>query len=107
MGDGGTTLRAEDAVDSEAGGTLARPALGGALNSQLVLRDDSDEGYNKVNNCVSSGVFTQLTVGRASLTLAVIAVIIGSNQRCVNVHGVRDGFAEAVSGERHCVWILY
>ena len=45
----------------------------------------------------------QLTVGRATLALAVIAVVIGSDQRGVNVHGIRDGFAEAVSGERHCV----
>jgi hypothetical protein len=33
--------------------------------------------------------------------LAVVTVIIGSDQRSVNVHGVRDGFAKAVSGKRH------
>lgn len=78
VSNGGTTLRAEDAVDSEAGRTLASPALGGTVDSQLVLGDDSDEGYTKVNNCFSPGVLPQLTVGRATLTLAVIAVIITS-----------------------------
>lgn len=102
MGNRGATLRAEDTVDSEAGGTLASPALGRTVNGQLVLGDDSDESYNKVNICISPRVFPQLTVGRATLALAVIAVIIGSDQRGVNVHGIRDGFAKAVSGERHC-----
>lgn len=84
MGDRGATFRAEDAVDGEARGTLASPALGRTVDGQLVLGDDSDE-----------------RVGRATLALTVIAVIVGSDQRCVNVHGVRDGFAKAVSGERH------
>lgn len=102
MGDRGATLRAEDAVDGEAGGTLASPALGRTVDGQLVLWDDSDESYNQVNNCNFHQVLPQLTVGRATLALAVIAVIVGSDQRGVNVHGVRDGFAKAVSGERHC-----
>jgi hypothetical protein len=33
--------------------------------------------------------------------LAVITVVIGGDEGCVHVHGVRDGFAEAVSGKRH------
>lgn len=37
------TLGAEDAVDSVAGGTLTSPALGGAIDGQLVLGDDGDE----------------------------------------------------------------
>ena len=53
VGDRGTTLRAEDTVDGEAGGTLSSPALGGALDSQLVLGDNSDKSYKKVNNCIS------------------------------------------------------
>lgn len=101
MGDRGATLRAEDAVDGVAGGTLASPALSRAVDGQLVLGDDSDESYNKVNNCISPRILPPLTVGRATLALAVIAVIVGSDQRCVNVHGIRDGFAKAVSGERH------
>lgn len=103
MSDGGTTLGAEDAVDSMAGRTLASPALDGTGDIQLFLGDDSDERYDEVNNQVSPTDFTRLTVGRATLALAVIAVVIGSDQRSVNVHGVRDGFAEAVSGERHGV----
>lgn len=102
MGDRGTTLRTEDAVDGEARRALASPALGRTVNGQLVLGDDSDESYNKVNNCISPQVLPQLTIGRATLALAVITVVIGSDQRCVNVHGIRDGFAKAVSGERHC-----
>lgn len=47
MSDRGTTLRAEDAVDSVAGGTFASPALGGTLDSQLVLGDNSYECYTK------------------------------------------------------------
>lgn len=89
-------------MDGEAGGTLTSPALGRTVDGQLVLGDDSDESYNNVNNCILTRVLAQLTVGRATLALAVIAVIIGSDQRCVNVHGVRDSFAKAVSGERHC-----
>lgn len=102
MGDRGATLGAEDTVDGEAGGTLTSPALGRTVDGQLVLGDDSHESYNKVNICVSPQVLSQLTVGGATLALAVIAVIVGSDQRCVDVHGVRHGFAKAVSGERHC-----
>lgn len=47
MGDRGATLRAKDAVDGKAGGTLASPALGRTVDGQLVLGDDSDESYNK------------------------------------------------------------
>lgn len=43
MGNGGTTIRAEDAVDGVAGATLTRPSLGGAVDGQLVLGDNSDE----------------------------------------------------------------
>jgi hypothetical protein len=44
VSDGGTALRAEDAVDVHAGRSLACPALGGAGDGQLVLGDDNDEG---------------------------------------------------------------
>lgn len=43
VGDGGATLRAEDAVDGVAGATLTSPALGGAVEGQLILGDNSDE----------------------------------------------------------------
>ena len=45
MSDWGTTLKAEDAVHSVAGGAFSSPALDGTLDSQLVLGDDSDERY--------------------------------------------------------------
>lgn len=50
MSNGGTTLRAEDAVNSMAGRALASPALDGAGDIQLFLGDNSDERYDKVNN---------------------------------------------------------
>lgn len=44
----------------------------------------------------------RLTVGRAGLTLAVIAVIIGSEEGLFSVlDGVSDSLAKAVTGERH------
>ena len=103
MSDWGTTLGAEDAVDSVTGRTLASPALDRTGDLQLFLGDNGDKGYDKVNNWAYLETMKLLTVGRATLALAVIAMIIASDQRGVNVHGVRDGFAEAVSGERHCV----
>lgn len=44
----------------------------------------------------------RLTVSRSALTLAVITVVIAHNIGLVNVNSVRDSFAEAVTGERHC-----
>ena len=41
------------------------------------------------------------TVGRATLTLAVIAVVIGRGKRLVDVDRVGDGLAETVSGDGH------
>ena len=44
----------------------------------------------------------RLTVGRAGLTLAVIAVIIGSEEGLFGaLDGVSDSLAKAVAGERH------
>jgi hypothetical protein len=57
MSNGGTTLRAEDAVNSMAGRALASPALDGAGDIQLFLGDNSNERYDKVNNGVSPGDF--------------------------------------------------
>lgn len=45
VGDGAAALGAEDAVDVLAGGALASPGLGGALDGELVLGDDDDEGW--------------------------------------------------------------
>lgn len=42
-----------------------------------------------------------LTVGRAGLALAVVAVVIARNQWGVDVNAVCDGLAEAVTGEDH------
>lgn len=41
------------------------------------------------------------TVGRARLALAVVAVVVAGNDWRVDVNGVRDRFAQAVSGENH------
>lgn len=41
------------------------------------------------------------TVGRATLALAVIAVVIAGQKRGINVDGVGNRLAEAVSRERH------
>lgn len=41
------------------------------------------------------------TVGRAALTLAVIAVVVTDERGLVDVDGVRDGLAETVSAENH------
>ena len=46
VGDRRATLGAEDAVDGVAGGALASPALGGAVDGQLVLGDDRNQGYS-------------------------------------------------------------
>lgn len=43
------------------------------------------------------------TVGRTSLTLAVIAVIVTCDKRLLDVNRVSDCFAETVTSERHCV----
>lgn len=43
----------------------------------------------------------RLTVGRARLALAVVAVVIGRDERGVDVDRVRDGLAEAVAFENH------
>lgn len=45
VGNGRATLGAEDAVDGVTGAALASPALGGAVDGQLVLGDNSDQGY--------------------------------------------------------------
>lgn len=41
------------------------------------------------------------TVGRTTLTLAVVAVIVGSDEGLVDLDGVGDRLAEAVSVHRH------
>lgn len=41
------------------------------------------------------------TVGRTTLTLAVVAVVISRNGRLVDVDRVSDSFAQTVTGERH------
>lgn len=46
------TLRAENAVDSVAGGALARPLLGRTVDGQLVLGNDRDQSYLGVSNYI-------------------------------------------------------
>lgn len=45
---------------------------------------------------------TSRTVGRTTLSLAVIAVVVGRNSRLVDVRRVFDSFAKTVTGKRHC-----
>lgn len=45
MSDGGATIRAEEAPDGLSRGALALPLLDGAVDSELVLGDDGDEGW--------------------------------------------------------------
>jgi hypothetical protein len=42
-----------------------------------------------------------LTVGRARLALAVVAVVVAGEEGSVDVSRVGDGLAETVSSERH------
>lgn len=85
VGDGGATLGAEETVDDLSGGALgAGVGLDGAVDGELVLENDSDEG-----------------VGRTALALAVVAVVVADKERCLHVHRVGGGLAEAVSGNRH------
>lgn len=129
MGDGRAALAAEDAVHGLAGGAHAGPALGGAGDGHLVLLEDSDEGWAVLagfgEGC--SRWRAGLTVGRAALALAVIAVVysllsvlavsvesgeeergeegratVAGDERRVLVDGVLHLAAEAVTRESHC-----
>lgn len=46
-----------------------------------------------------------LTVGRAGLALAVIAVVVSGDDRRINIDGIGDRLAETVAGERHFDWM--
>jgi hypothetical protein len=46
---------------------------------------------------------TGRTVGRTGLALAVIAVVVGSNEGLVNLGLVGDSTTETVSSQRHFV----
>jgi hypothetical protein len=85
VGDGRTALAAEETVDNVTGRALgARVGLDRAVNGELVLLDNSNE-----------------RVGRTTLALAVVTVVVANKERLV-VDLVGDGFAKAVSRERHC-----
>lgn len=58
MGNRRAALGAEEAVDGFAGAALAGPCLDGAIDGQLGLGHDGDQGWNKVS--------TEFLVGRAS-----------------------------------------
>lgn len=106
--DGRAALAAEDTVDGLAGGTDTSPALGGARDGELVLGDDSYEG------CVAAVLVDAVqkqalpwaglwhTVGRTSLALAVVAVVV-SDTVGRRVNSVLDLAAKAVTGETHVV----
>jgi hypothetical protein len=55
VGNGRATLGAEDAVDGVTRAALASPALGGAADGQLVLGDNSDQGYYSLISSCSIG----------------------------------------------------
>jgi hypothetical protein len=85
VGNGRTALGAEKTVDNVARRSLgAGVGLDGAVDGELVLLDNSNE-----------------RVGGTALALTVVAVVVANNERLI-VDLVGDGFAEAVSGERHC-----
>jgi hypothetical protein len=84
VGYGRAAVGAEEAPDGLAGGALALPLLEGAVDGELVLGDNGDEG-----------------VGRAGLALAVVAVVVAGEEGSVDVSRVGDGLAETVSSERH------
>lgn len=50
VGNRRATLGAEDAVDGMAGRALAGPSLGGAVDCQSGLGDDSDQSYFSVSH---------------------------------------------------------
>jgi hypothetical protein len=82
--DRGAALAAEETVDGLARGAGAGPLLDGAVDGELVLGDDGNEG-----------------VGASALTLAIVAVVVAGDDGLVDVDRVGDGLAEAVSGECH------
>jgi len=84
VGNGRAALGAEETMDIVAGRALAGPLLDGAVDGELVLGDNGNE-----------------RVGRATLALAVVTVVVTSEERGVDVNRVGDGLAETVSGERH------
>lgn len=111
MGNGAAAFGAEDAVDVLARRALAGPGLGGALDGELVLGDDGYEGWREggersVRLSLYPFVIWKLTVGRAGLALAVVTVVVPSDEGRVDVDRIGDGLAEAVSGERHGEYVL-
>jgi hypothetical protein len=51
VSNGRATLGAEDTVDGVTGAALASPALDGAVDGQLVLGNNSDQGYPLISDC--------------------------------------------------------
>lgn len=108
MVDGRAALAAEDTVDGLSGGTDTSPALGGTRDLELVLGDNSYEGCGEavLVDAVQTKAFAQAgfrhTVGRTSLALAVVAVVVGDGEGR-RVNSVLDLAAKAVTGETHFV----
>lgn len=101
VGDGRTALAAEETVDNVAGRALGTGVgLDRAVDGELVLFDNSNESFRRVS-LVQLLRLRVLTVGRTTLALAVVTVVVANNERLV-LDLVGDGFAEAVSRERHC-----
>lgn len=101
VGDGRTALAAEETVDNVAGRALGTGVgLDRAVDGELVLLDNSNESFRRVS-LVQLLRLRVLTVGRTTLALAVVTVVVANNERLV-LDLVGDGFAEAVSRERHC-----
>ena len=103
MGNGRTTLGAEDAVDGLARGAVLSVALGRTVDGEGVLRDDGDESCIQLENGTSVNNVGQHTVGRTGLALAVVAVVVGGNEGLVNLGLVGDSTTQTVTGQRHCV----
>lgn len=52
-------------------------------------------------NCLKDIQEGKHTIGGATLTLAVVAVVIAGQERGIDVDGVGDRLAKTVSRERH------
>lgn len=89
VGNGRAAVGAEKTVDRVAGSTVAGVLLDGAVDGQDIFGDDGDEG-----------------ISRATLALAVVAVVVCRDDRLLDLGLVGDGLAETVSGKRHCGWCM-
>ena len=63
VGDRGAALGAEEAPDALAGAALALVLLDGAVDGELVLGDDADEGWGRVGSALTDDVGMNFELG--------------------------------------------